>query len=84
MLTVSPLSFFSELTFSRPNNVLVVSDSQYASYQKQEAQKQVNVLQARADEYSKALATITSTIDELKQEHGLLELAVASQGSSEQ
>jgi hypothetical protein len=75
MFTLSPLSFFNELSFTPHKNVFVVSDSQYASYQKQEAQKQINQLQARAVEYEKALANITSTIDGLKQEHGLIEPA---------
>ena len=55
--------------------ILVISDSQYAERQKKEAQRQIKILESRADEYTKALATITSTIDGLKQEHGLLEPA---------
>ena len=73
MLSLSPLSFFNELTYQPREKVYVVSDSQYASYQKAEAEKQIATLQLRADEYSKALATIQSTIDGLKQEHGIVE-----------
>ena len=73
MLTLSPLSFFNELTYQPREKVYVVSDTQYASYKKAEAENQIATLQLRADEYTKALATITSTIDGLKQEHGLLE-----------
>ncbi len=72
MFTLSPMTFFDDFMPSR-ERVLVISDSQYAKHKKSEAQKQIDVLQARADEYSKALATITSTIDGLKTEHGLLE-----------
>ena len=76
MYTLSPLTFFDDFMPSR-ERVLVISDSQYAEHKKSEAQKQINILQARADEYSKALATITSTIDGLKQEHGLIEHSAA-------
>ncbi len=73
MLTLSPLSFFNELTYQPREKVFVVSDSQYANYKKAEAEKQIATLQLRADEYKKALATITSTIDGLKTEHGITE-----------
>jgi hypothetical protein len=73
MLTFSPLSIFNELAFTPREKVYVVSDTQYATYQKAEAEKQIAALQLRADEYTKALATITSTIDGLKQEHGITE-----------
>jgi peptidoglycan hydrolase CwlO-like protein len=72
MYTLSPLTFFDDFMPSR-ERVLVISDSQYAEHKKSEAQKQIDVLQARADEYSKALATLTATIDGLKQEHGIAE-----------
>ena len=75
MLSLSPLSFFNELTYQPREKVYVVSDTQYANYKKAEAEKEIAVLQARADEYSKALATITSTINGLKQEHGIEEAA---------
>ena len=75
MLTLSPLSLFNELTYQPREKVFVVSDSQYASYQKAEAEKQIAVLQARADEHAKALATLQSTIDGLKTEHGITEPA---------
>ena len=73
MITLSPLSFFNEVSIQPREQVYVVSDSMYADCQKREAQKQINVLQKRADEYTQALATIQSTIDGLKKEHGLLE-----------
>ena len=72
MFTLSPLTFFDDVMPSR-ERVLVISDSQYAENKRSEAQKQIDVLQARADEYSRALATITSTIDGLKTEHGITE-----------
>ena len=75
MITLSPLSFFNEVSIQPREQVYVVSDSMYADYQKREAQKQIDILQSRADEYSKALTTIQSTIDGLKQEHGLIEPA---------
>ena len=75
MFTLSPLSIFNELAFTPRKEVYVVSDSAYADYQKKEAQKQINLLQSRADEYARALATITSTLDGLKQEHGIIEPA---------
>ena len=84
MLTLSPLSLFNELTYTPREKVFVVSDTQYANYKKTEVEKQIAVLQARADEYSKALATITSTINGLKQEHGIIDPAAASQDSGEQ
>ena len=74
MFTLSPLTFFDDFMPQR-ERILVISDSQYAEHKKNEAQKQIDVLQASANEYSKALATIQSTIDGLKQEHGLLEPA---------
>ncbi len=74
MFTLSPLTFFDDFMPSR-EQVLVISDSQYAEYKKAEAEKQIDVLQARADDYSKALATITSTISGLKSEHGIVEPA---------
>ncbi len=73
MLTLSPLNFFNELTYQPREKVYVVSDTQYANYQKAEAEKQIAVLEARANEYSKALATISSTISGLKSEHGITE-----------
>ncbi len=73
MLTLSPLSFFNELTYQPREKVFVVSDSQYANYKKAEAENQIATLQLRADEYKKALVTITSTIDGLKTEHGITE-----------
>ena len=72
MFTLSPLTFFDDF-MPQKERVLVISDSQYAEHKRSEAQKQIDVLQARADEYSKALATLTSTIDGLKTEHGITE-----------
>jgi prefoldin subunit 5 len=76
MPSLIPLTFFEDFMPSR-ERVIVISDSQYAERKKSEAQRQIDVLQARANEYSKALATIQSTINGLKQEHGLIEPAAA-------
>lgn len=73
MLSLSPLSFFNELSIQPRGKVYIVSDSQYADYKKSEAEKQIAVLQSRANEYSTALATLQSTIDGLKTEHGIVE-----------
>ena len=70
MPSLLPLTFFEDFMPSR-ERVVVISDSQYSQYKRSEAEKQIAVLQARADEYSKALATITSTISGLKTEHGI-------------
>ena len=70
MPSLLPLTFFEDFMPSR-ERVVVISDSQYSQYNRSEAEKQIAVLQARADEYSKALATITSTISGLKTEHGI-------------
>jgi len=70
MPSLLPLTFFEDFMPSR-ERVIVISDSQYADHKRAEAQKQIDVLQARANEYTKALATITSTIDGLKTEHGI-------------
>ena len=43
--------------------------------QKAEALKQIQVLESRASEYRQALDSLTSTIDGLKKENGLLEPA---------
>ena len=74
MPSLLPLTFFEDFMPSR-EKILVISDSQYAEHKKPEAQKQIEILEARADEYTQALATIQSTIEGLKQEHGITELA---------
>ena len=74
MPSLLPLTFFEDFMPSR-EKILVISDSQYAEHKKPEAQKQIEILEARADEYTKALATIQSTIEGLKQEHGITEPA---------
>jgi len=75
MFTLSPLTVFNDFMPMR-ERILVISDSQYAEHQKTEAQRQIKILESRADEYTKALATITSTISGLKQEHGIEEQAM--------
>ncbi len=75
MLSLSPLSFFNELSIQPRGKVYIVSDSQYADYKKSEAEKQIAVLQSRVNEYSTALATLQSTIDGLKIEHGITDPA---------
>ena len=75
MPSLLPLTFFEDFMPSR-ERVIVISDSQYADHKRAEAQKQIDVLQARANEYTKALATITSTIDGLKIEHGITDPAI--------
>lgn len=72
MPSLLPLTFFEDFMPSR-ERVVVISDSQYAQHNRPEAEKQIAVLEARANDYSKALATITATIDGLKQEHGIPE-----------
>ena len=72
MPSLLPLTFFEDFMPSR-ERVIVISDSQYAEHKRSEAENQIAVLEARANEYSKALATITATIDGLKQEHGITE-----------
>ena len=65
---------FSSLLFDdfiRPR-VYVVSDSEYQKHQQAEAQRQIDVLESRADTYRKYLATVESSIDELKKNAGLL------------
>jgi hypothetical protein len=74
MPSLLPLTFFEDFMPSR-EKILVISGSQYAEYKRHEAQKQIEILEARADEYIKALATIQATIEGLKQEHGITELA---------
>jgi len=75
MPSLLPLTLFEDFMPSR-ERVIVISDSQYADHKRAEAQKQIDVLQARANEYTKALATITSTIDGLKIEHGITDPAI--------
>ena len=70
MTSLLPLTIFSDFMPSR-ERVIVISDSQYAEHKKAEAKQQIDILQARADEHSKALATIQSTIVGLKTEHGI-------------
>ena len=60
--------------FIRPR-VYVVSDSEYQSYKQSQAQKQIDVLEARAEQYRKYLDTVEVSIAELKQEAGLLPAA---------
>ena len=74
MPSLLPLTFFEDFMPSR-ERVVVISDTQYAAYNRSEAEKQIAILQARADEHSRALATITSTIAGLKTEHGIEEPA---------
>ena len=74
MPSLIPLTFFEDFMPSK-EKILIISDSQYAEHKKSEAQKQIEILEARADEYRKALATIQSTIEGLKQEHGITEPA---------
>ena len=74
MPSLLPLTFFEDFMPNR-EKILIISDSQYAEHKKPEAQKQIEILKARADEYTQALATIQSTIEGLKQEHGITEPA---------
>ena len=74
MPSLLPLTFFEDFMPSREKNP-IISGSQYAEHKRPEAQKQIKILEARADEYTKALATIQSTIEGLKQEHGIIEPA---------
>ena len=60
--------------FIRPR-VVVISDSQYKEHQQAQAQRQVEALEARAEEYRKYLATVEVSITELKKEAGLLPAA---------
>ena len=57
--------------FIRPR-VYVVSDSEYQSYKQAQTQKQIDALEARAEDYRKYLATVEVSIQELKKEAGLL------------
>ena len=74
MSSLLPLTFFEDFMPNR-EKILTISGSQYAEHKRPEAQKQIEILEARADEYAKALAIIQSTIEGLKQEHGITELA---------
>ena len=74
MPSLLPLTFFEDFMPSR-KKILVISGSQYTEHKRPEAQVQIEILEARADEYIKALATIQATIEGLKQEHGITELA---------
>ena len=60
--------------FIRPR-VYVVSDSQYQSYKQAEAEKQIAVLESRAEQYRKYLDTVEVSIQELKKDAGLLPAA---------
>jgi len=71
----SPFAVFNQYDFKPREKVYVVSDSMYADYQKAEALNQIQVLESRASEYRQALDSLTSTIDGLKKENGLLEPA---------
>jgi cell division septum initiation protein DivIVA len=55
--------------------VFVISDSEYQKHQQAEAQRQIDVLESRADTYRKYLATVESSIEELKKNAGLLPAA---------
>ena len=70
MPSLLPLAFFEDFMPSR-ERVVVISDSQYAAHKRSEAEKQIATLQLRADKYTKALATLQSTIDGIKKEHGI-------------
>ena len=70
MFPTRHLGFFEDFMPSR-ETVYVISDAKYALLQKTEAERQIVVLEARAAEYQRSLDTIRSTIDELKQEHGI-------------
>ena len=68
---------FSSFLFDdliRPR-VYVISDSEYQKHQQAEAQRQIDVLESRADTYRKYLATVESSIEELKKSAGLLPAA---------
>ena len=60
--------------FIRPR-VYVVSDSEYQKHQQAEAQRQIAVLESRADTYRKYLATVEASIAEIKENAGLLPAA---------
>ena len=68
---------FSSFLFDdliRPR-VYVISDSEYQKHQQEEAQRQIDVLESRADTYRKYLATVETSINELKKNAGLLPAA---------
>jgi hypothetical protein len=79
MPSLLPLTFFEDFMPSR-EKILIISGSQYAEHKRAEAQIQIEILAARADEYKKALAIIQSTIEGLKQEHGITEPAIQQEG----
>ena len=62
--------------FIRPR-VVVISDSQYQEHKQAQAQRQIDALEARAEQYRRYLDTVEVSITELKQEAGLLPAATS-------
>lgn len=60
--------------FIRPR-VVVISDSQYKEHQQAQAQRQIDALETRAEQYRKYLDTVEVSIVELKKDAGLLPAA---------
>lgn len=76
---ISPIQLFNDITFQPQQQVIVISDAQYSEYQKAEAQRELDVLQKRAENYEKTLASINATMDALRIKAGLIEPAASSQ-----
>ena len=70
---ISPIQLFNDFTFQPQQHVVVISDTQYSEYQKAEAQRELDVLQKRADNYTKTLASINASMDALRIKAGLVE-----------
>ena len=69
----TPFSLLDSLTRAPfGSSVYVVSDSQYEEYKKREAEKEIEVLEARARAYEKTAEMIKEEIASIKKQVGLL------------
>ena len=69
----SPFQIFNSLAQAPlGSNVVVVSDTMYSEYKKRQAQKEIDILEARAKSYRETAKLIQQEIDTIKTEAGLL------------
>ena len=64
------VSTYNQIPFG--SEVYVISDSEYKKYKQDEAKKEIEILESRAESYEKTALSLRQTIKELREENNLL------------
>ena len=71
--TFDPFDLFSFRSTPPTRQVYVISDTEYAELRQAEAKREVLALESKANRYKTAAAELEERIEELREEHKLLE-----------